>query len=128
MQQSGGEAIGEIDRASCQRCGEMIAREAQVCRFCGDKQPFASEAQVHARRERAMGRVGLAVFIVLGILFLFGLLGALMPQKSREQQIMDGCRSQFADEGEERVNQCAIDITMKELDAQERKKMKRAEP
>ena len=59
-------------------------------------------------------------FIVLALLL------ASRPGESRRDRIMRGCQREFGEEGEERVNQCAIEIMIRELREREAAKMERA--
>lgn len=64
--------------------------------------------------------------VLLAVLIFIILIGILHPAKPRSEQIKEGCEREFAERGEEKVNQCRIEIMMQEMAGRENAKMDRA--
>jgi hypothetical protein len=73
--------------------------------------------------------VGLIKKVAVGLLaalFFIILIGLLNPAKPRSEQIKEGCEREFAAWGEEKVNQCRLEIMMREMAERETAKTDRA--
>ena len=69
--------------------------------------------------------LGAPVAIFLAVFLYFAFQDTVHP-KSRSEQVLEQCREQFADEGNEQVYACANTILIHELDQSERDKLSRA--
>jgi hypothetical protein len=53
--------------------------------------------------------------------------GLMVPQKSPEQRITEGCRREFGERGDIAVNDCRIKLMIRTIDRAEADKLERAD-
>jgi hypothetical protein len=73
-----------------------------------------------------MGWIKKATIGLATVLFFVVLAALLHPAKPRSDQIREGCERKFESEGVERVQQCQIQIMVKEHQDREQQRMERA--
>jgi len=69
-------------------------------------------------KKAAIGLVTVAFFVVLA--------GLLNPAKPRSEQIKEGCTREFEPEGVERIQQCQLELMIREQNKRERDRTSRA--
>lgn len=67
---------GTDSKTPCPKCSALIPRSATTCQFCGhhfrgQAEDFAPGANEYQRRDFVLRRLGLAIVIVIGLIFLF---------------------------------------------------------
>lgn len=71
-------------------------------------------------------KIGIVVAVIVGGLFILTVIGAMAPQKTPSQRVMESCQREFGDEGQEKVNECAIQIMTEAIQKDQDDRMKRA--
>lgn len=66
---------GTDSKTPCPKCSALIPRSATACQFCGHHfrgraEDFTPEANEYQRRDFVLRRLGLAVLVVIGLVFL----------------------------------------------------------
>jgi len=73
-----------------------------------------------------MSAIKKVVVGLLAALFFIILIGLLKPARPRFERIKEGCKREFAAQGEEKVNQCRLEIMTREMADTENAKTDRA--